>query len=364
MSREREWEANKREIIAGGVGWNLATRKRSTGRNFSLAGTSNLMSGRKTFTVSMDNLSEDMDAEWLGQIFSKYGHVLDVFISKKKSKGFKSNFGFVRFASISEAKAAINDLNGICIREKNMLVKLASFDLHPLPISRQGNDKSYAEAVVGKHQVAPKCSSTKAIATEWLSRSVVAKLKSLTSMESIREALHCEGGKSYEVRVVGEQVVLQGHCSVCNLKIIESGKEEEVPCMVKDNSANNSMDEMASRHNGLRKVSNLGRRLKSWEEILGVKEIDNNSLNGGRRRKKTKQVVFRSAAAAVSLTLLFEGIRNRNRILLDEAQAIWTMGRIVGGEAVGFENEVISKLDEIEEDKQGNRKEGGARVQP
>lgn len=88
-----------------------------------------------------------------------------------------------------------------------------------------------------------------------------------------------------------------------------------------------------------------------------MKEVDESSRGNGRRRKKTKQVVFRSAVAAVSLTLSSEGIRYRNRSLLDEAQTVWAMGKIVGGEAQSSENEIISKLVEIEEDRQEKKNE-------
>ncbi|KAH7861656.1 hypothetical protein Vadar_029023 [Vaccinium darrowii] len=658
MSRER--------VRVDREGWSIVTRRRASGRHFAQASINDFMERRKVFTVYVDNLSEDMDSVWLGQIFSKYGHILDVFIPKKKSKGFKSKFGFVRYGSIAEAKVAITEINGIIIRDMKMFVKMATFNGSKgfegedrvrnsqfglrngmnvdngkkvingvSPIPRSENVLSYADAVVGKSRLIPKRINIKANPNEWLTRSVVAKLKSIEALDSIKEAIHCRGvpemeikdmgglwvvltlptrelmlslfdggglswfnnwlddikqwspdltntrrrnvwiscygvplhgwsavtfkrigqlwgevvamepatvkglsfaaakimiatekwenineiihlevqQKTYEVRVIEEQVVVQGHCSFCNIKSTVSDQEGGSPVKTNDsvNSVNDSVDEMASRRaleegerlsvsnsgsrveetfftpnvegvskpvpsskekrlppvdvgivgdahevgtvqrptsntreaitgpvlnldilgeassagpkyknkeivvedagekmgwtrsatlkfadgfnigpifnnlantveagpsnifnplivssgpplivsdGGLGKSSTSGRRLKSWEEILGVKEIDEDGRGGGRRRRKTKQVVFRSAAAAVSLTLSSEGIRNRNRILLDEAQAVWAMGKIVGGKAASSENEIISKLVEIEDDRQNKRKEG------
>ncbi|KAH7846796.1 hypothetical protein Vadar_018287 [Vaccinium darrowii] len=175
-----------------------------------------------------------MDVEWLGQIFSKYGRVVDVFIRYKRSKNFRTKFGFVRFNTVVEAEKAIADLNGISIRDKKMLVKMASFKV----VQNQGGEhfrnpstvkkpdtgkvdanainlkgvyaekeagKSYVDAVVGRSH-APRRISVNAIGNEWLTRSVVAKLNSLSAMESIREALHCKGVPQFDVRDMGGSV--------------------------------------------------------------------------------------------------------------------------------------------------------------
>ncbi|KAH7857726.1 hypothetical protein Vadar_015927 [Vaccinium darrowii] len=174
-------------------------------------------------TIYVDNLSDDMDTEWLGQIFSKYGRVVDVFIPFKRSKNFRSKFGFVRFNTVVEAEKAIADLDGISIRDKKMLVKMATFKViqnqggmkkhdtgkvdakatNPKGVySEKEAGKSYADAVVGR-SCAPRRISVNAIGNEWLTRSVVAKLCSLSAMESIREALHCKGVPQFDVRDMG-----------------------------------------------------------------------------------------------------------------------------------------------------------------
>lgn len=92
----------------------------------------------------------------------------------------------------------------------------------------------------------------------------------------------------------------------------------------------------------LRNSFKPGRKKKTWEDILGLNFFYDKSLFGGRRRKKTKQVVFRSAVAAASLSVSSEGTR-RNKLLINDAQAIRAMDKIVGGEAVGSEDDAMAK---------------------
>lgn len=88
------------------------------------------------------------------------------------------------------------------------------------------------------------------------------------------------------------------------------------------------------------------RNRKNINEILGFSKV--NTGNKGKKNKKC--VVLRSAVAkaALSASISSEGINNRNRILLNEAQAIWTVDKIMGLSYDGDENEVISKIAEME----------------
>lgn len=61
---------------------------------------------------------------------------------------------------------------------------------------------------------------------------------------------------------------------------------------------------------------------------------------------------YRSAIAAAdlsSLSVSSEGITNRNRILLNEAQAVWSVAKIMGEDYMGDDEEVISKIMIMEE---------------
>ncbi|KAH7843379.1 hypothetical protein Vadar_015904 [Vaccinium darrowii] len=165
--------------------------------NRRLDGGRRMSKGRTVVTIYVDNLSEDMDVAWLGQIFSKYGCVLDAFIPKKRSRGFNSKFGFVRFGSLREAEEAISSLNGM----------------------------SYAEAVSGSKSNGPRRINIEANPIEWLHRSAVAKLRSLSVMEVIREVLHREGAPQTEVRDMGGLWVVLTFSSTDSMKsVLEGGK--------------------------------------------------------------------------------------------------------------------------------------------
>lgn len=90
------------------------------------------------------------------------------------------------------------------------------------------------------------------------------------------------------------------------------------------------------------------KKRKTIEDILGFSKITLQKQKG--RRDKKKCVVFRSAveAAALSVFVSSDGIVNRNRILLNEAQAIWSVNKTMGIGYDGDEEEVISKIVEME----------------
>lgn len=72
----------------------------------------------------------------------------------------------------------------------------------------------------------------------------------------------------------------------------------------------------------------------------------------GVRRRKQKCAVFRSAIAAAALSVSTVVITNKNGILLNELQAVWTVTKMVGTDYMGNDEEVISKFmvtDEEEE---------------
>lgn len=89
------------------------------------------------------------------------------------------------------------------------------------------------------------------------------------------------------------------------------------------------------------------KKRKTIEDILGFSKVNTQSNKG--RKNKHKCVVFRSAvtAAALSASISSEGIVNRNRIILNEAQAIWECNKIIGVGYDGEEEEVISKIAEM-----------------
>lgn len=83
------------------------------------------------------------------------------------------------------------------------------------------------------------------------------------------------------------------------------------------------------------------RKNKTIEEILNLTKPSS-------ERKKQKCVVYRSAAAAMALSVSTDGIVNRNRILLNEAQAARALDNLFGNNFKGSEEEVVSKILQME----------------
>lgn len=84
------------------------------------------------------------------------------------------------------------------------------------------------------------------------------------------------------------------------------------------------------------------RKHKSLEEL----QIIPNSNRRG-RRKKQKCVVFRSAIAAAALSvssISSGGIKNRNKLILNEEEAVRTVTKIVGEDYLGSDDEVLSNF--------------------
>ncbi|GFS39280.1 hypothetical protein Acr_00g0062040 [Actinidia rufa] len=73
--------------------------------------------------------------------------------------------------------------------------------------------------------------------------------------------------------------------------------------------------------------------------------------SGGRfiKRKNKKGAIFRAASASIVLSISTESINNRGRIMLNEAQATWEMGKALGLVEDGSNENVICKIVELEE---------------
>ena len=61
------------------------------------------------------------------QIFLFEGKVVDIFLSKKKTRANNLPFAFVRFALLKEAQVAIKNLHGMEIRGCKIAVSVAEY---------------------------------------------------------------------------------------------------------------------------------------------------------------------------------------------------------------------------------------------
>ncbi|KAL7185647.1 hypothetical protein ACSBR2_027571 [Camellia fascicularis] len=80
----------------------------------------------------------------------------------------------------------------------------------------------------------------------------------------------------------------------------------------------------------------------------------------GRRKKGGKAATFRSAVAAISLSISLDAIANRNHIIINEAQAVWEIGKLLGLKSIKEDDEVVGKLQELHDQNelQNNGAEG------
>lgn len=85
------------------------------------------------------------------------------------------------------------------------------------------------------------------------------------------------------------------------------------------------------------------KKRKTINEILGYSKVKK-----GNEKGRKKCVLFRSAIVVATLlaSISSNRINNRNRILLDEAQAIWQVNKLYMNYD-GDEEEVISKIAEL-----------------
>ncbi|KAI8524290.1 hypothetical protein RHMOL_Rhmol13G0138900 [Rhododendron molle] len=90
------------------------------------------------FTVYVDNLPKSMDVGRLRQLFTPFGRVEDVYMPSKRSSSFNTKFGIIRFKRREEAINAIEDLDGVVIRNFTIVVQFAKYSKDN-PIASQKN---------------------------------------------------------------------------------------------------------------------------------------------------------------------------------------------------------------------------------
>ncbi|XVF38859.1 hypothetical protein REPUB_Repub20aG0138400 [Reevesia pubescens] len=79
------------------------------------------------FTVFVNNVPPKVHWRWLRRVFQRFGNVVDVFIPKKRNR-MGSKMGFVRFQSVSEARNAQRQLNGVWFLDYRIRVNFAIYN--------------------------------------------------------------------------------------------------------------------------------------------------------------------------------------------------------------------------------------------
>ncbi|XP_058202534.1 uncharacterized protein LOC131316969 [Rhododendron vialii] len=169
------------------------------------------------FTVYVDNLPKSMDVGWLRQLFTPFGRVEDIFMPSKRSSSFNTKFGFVRFKRREEAINAIEDLDGVVIRNFAIVVQFAKYSkdkpiasqkyfdgvkkfisapshhrLHPKPIEfqsiqRVSNSSSYANILKEGSSGRLKLVEAKEVGLGWLQKSAVDKLINFCYVNTLQD---------------------------------------------------------------------------------------------------------------------------------------------------------------------------------
>lgn len=81
--------------------------------------------GLPSTNVFVNYIPQDFTESDLHELFSKYGKVVCTKVMINLETGQSKCFGFVRYADLNSARAAIAALNGIHIKNKRLLVKYA-----------------------------------------------------------------------------------------------------------------------------------------------------------------------------------------------------------------------------------------------
>lgn len=76
-------------------------------------------------TLFVAGLPYDLDDAELEEIFEKFGKIISAKVSMDRETGKSRGFGFVDMENESEAKEAIENLDGISLGKKPMVVKAA-----------------------------------------------------------------------------------------------------------------------------------------------------------------------------------------------------------------------------------------------
>ncbi|PWA95479.1 hypothetical protein CTI12_AA008670 [Artemisia annua] len=182
-------------------------------------------------SIFITNFSESFTAKDLFHSCKVYGHVVDSYISFKRSKAGK-RFGFVRFINVFNVERLVNNLCTIWVGNLKLQANIAKFQRSPTKVNHSQTEKkgthvhnfngteantaikSFAHVVNGTQSTQPvplAAESTPAIVldsnclhTDQLCNSVLGRVKEFASLSNLRTALINEGFAEFNIRYMGE----------------------------------------------------------------------------------------------------------------------------------------------------------------
>lgn len=156
--------------------------------------------------------------QWCGgfhKFFSNIGFIKDVYLPNKRSKRTGNRFGFVRYETTRDVEQAVDKANGFWIGKRSLIVERASYDKglsystfsaksfvgvfgssgyqnhkfqYEIPNHHfEGNGVSLDQIRESEGIFTLNLQPT---ATEWLTRSAIAKLKDLTTHDLVQRAFN------------------------------------------------------------------------------------------------------------------------------------------------------------------------------
>ncbi|KAL4291680.1 hypothetical protein GQ457_14G004930 [Hibiscus cannabinus] len=297
-------------------------------------------------SLYVENLPEHLHWKGLWLSFARHGDVVDVYIARKRSKGGKK-FGFVRMKGKVDADRAIERLHGFILYGWKLSVQVArnryvrkGYQAHRQQTnraepSRKGIDdqqKDYkVEARIEKKiptEIGFERENIKRIAGHveneelWkLRRCLVGEMETVCSVSSIHDRLINWGLGDINVQRLGAKLYL--------LTFLD----EDLFVMLEDGE----------------------RRKKKAKRFGSLLEIQNKSLTDSERRKRdralkrrkwSKHLLEESELSGKSLS--DSDINNRISKMVSEAKQVLKLGKKIGCNIVGDEDEFINDLVDLE----------------
>ncbi|KAK3229528.1 hypothetical protein Dsin_001409 [Dipteronia sinensis] len=111
----------------------------------------------RLFSVYVDNLYSKVDLVCLWNVFKVFGRVRDVYLSSKASVR-RSNFAFIRFQTLEEARKVAKMTNGMHMYGWSISSKVASYDWSNRRwIGRGSNERNVLSGVSGLSREGDSC---------------------------------------------------------------------------------------------------------------------------------------------------------------------------------------------------------------
>ncbi|KAL4286973.1 hypothetical protein AHAS_Ahas19G0139700 [Arachis hypogaea] len=149
----------------------------------------------ESFSVFLNNLSEDVSKRELFQLFKWTGRINDIYLSRKQKSGSIYIFAFIRYTTKGGALKAISEMNRMKLRGRVVLVGEAKFrrvsdSTETRKVQGNGWTKKL-EVVVAKENL------------DWLQKSLIGRTMTAIDFESLKDTVEKNFPQVVQVRKMG-----------------------------------------------------------------------------------------------------------------------------------------------------------------